>query len=122
MEATHLVDIINQTDHVVNLDVEDKLGQPMLNLSLIRDGGVVDLLVLPGFRERTFPTMASRPRFAIPVDNDVVYESGAGDLHTDLATRWSHSIGTFDIGLAHYRPAFRMTPGCAPNWRGISNS
>jgi hypothetical protein len=55
-ESVHLVDIINQTDLVINEDGEDKLGQPMVNLSLIRDWGVVDLFVLPGFRERTFPS------------------------------------------------------------------
>jgi hypothetical protein len=59
-ESVHLVDIINQTDLVVNLDGEDKLGQPMLKLSLIRDWGVVDLFLLPAFRERTFPGKAGR--------------------------------------------------------------
>jgi hypothetical protein len=116
MEAAHLVDIINQTDLVVNIDGEDKLGQPMVNLSLIRDWGVVDMFVLPGFRERTFPSREGRPRFAIPVDDDVVYESGAGDLHTDLAVRWSHTLGEFDIGVAHFygtsrEPRFLVLPG-----------
>ena len=115
MEAAHLVDIINQTDQVVNLDGEDKLGQPMANLSLIRDWGVVDLFLLPGFRERTFPSKDGRPRFAIPVDSDVIYESGAGDLHTDAAVRWSHSLGEFDIGVAHFygtsrEPRFMVRP------------
>ena len=54
VETQHLVDIINQTDTVENSDGEDKLGQPMINLSLVRDWGTVDLFVLPGFRERTF--------------------------------------------------------------------
>ena len=54
-ESQHLVDVINQTDLVENIDGEDKLGQPMINLALIRDWGTVDLFVLPGFRERTFP-------------------------------------------------------------------
>jgi hypothetical protein len=36
-ESEHLVDIVNQTDLVENLDMEDKLGQPMVNLALIRD-------------------------------------------------------------------------------------
>ncbi|HHH47651.1 MAG TPA: hypothetical protein ENK51_01995, partial [Gammaproteobacteria bacterium] len=31
-ESQHLVDIINQTDFVENLDGEDKLGQPMIQL------------------------------------------------------------------------------------------
>ena len=53
-ESQHLVDIINQTDAVENVDGEDKLGQPMINLTLIRDWGNVDLFVLPYLRERTF--------------------------------------------------------------------
>ena len=32
-EFQHLVDIINQTDLVENIDTEDKLGQPMINLA-----------------------------------------------------------------------------------------
>jgi len=53
-ESQHLVDIINQTDLVENTDGEDKLGQPMVNVALIRDWGTLDLFVLPYFRERTF--------------------------------------------------------------------
>jgi len=107
-EAVHLVDVINQTDLVVNEDGEDKLGQPMVNLSLIRDWGVVDMFVLPGFRERTFPSKKGRPRFGIPIDTDkAFYESGAEDLHTDLAVRWSHYFGAVDIGIAHFHGTTR---------------
>jgi hypothetical protein len=101
-EAAHLVDVINQTDLVVNEDGEDKLGQPMIKLALIRDWGVLDLFVLPGFRERTFPGPEGRPRFAIPISKNALYESGAEDRRTDFAVRWSRSIGPFDIGLAHF--------------------
>jgi hypothetical protein len=102
-ESVHLVDIINQTDLVVNIDGEDKLGQPMLKLALIRDWGVVDMFLLPGFRERTFPGKEGRPRFAIPIhEHSVRYESGAEEWHTDAAIRWSDSIGEFDIGIAHF--------------------
>lgn len=115
-EAVHLVDIINQTDLVVNEDGEDKLGQPMAKLTLIRDYGVFDLFLLPGFRERTFPGTEGRPRFGIPVSNDVRYESGAEELHIDFAVRWSHTIGEFDIGIAHFtgtarEPRFLVLPG-----------
>jgi hypothetical protein len=123
-EAVHLVDVINQTDLVVNEDGEDKLGQPMAKLALIRDWGVLDLFVLPGFRERTFPGVEGRPRFAIPVSKDALYESGAGDRHVDFAVRWSRTIGPVDIGLAHFtgtarEPRFLVLPGAiGPN--GIS--
>ncbi|MEJ2090444.1 MAG: hypothetical protein P8Y69_18715, partial [Gammaproteobacteria bacterium] len=36
-EFNHLVDIINQNDLVENIDGEDKLGQPMAHLSLVRN-------------------------------------------------------------------------------------
>jgi len=102
-ESIHLVDIINQTDQVENGDGEDKLGQPMINLSLIRGWGVVDLFVLPGFRERTFPSAEGRPRFAIPIDTDkALYKSGSKENHVDFAIRWSHYIGNWDFGLAHF--------------------
>ena len=38
-ESQHLVDVINQTDLVENLDGEDKLGQPMVSLAAVRDWG-----------------------------------------------------------------------------------
>jgi len=103
-EFQHLVDVINQTDAVEDFDGEDKLGQPMINLSLVRDWGIVDLFVLPGFRERTFAGEDGRLRGSLIVDDDAArYESGAKDKHVDLAVRWSHTIDVFDLGLHWFR-------------------
>jgi len=102
-ESQHLVDIINQTDLVENIDQEDKLGQPMLNLALIRDWGTLDLYLLPGFRERTFPGKEGRLRNIPRVDSSHPrYASAARDRHVDFAARWSHYIGDWDFGLAHF--------------------
>ncbi|MDM8564710.1 hypothetical protein QUF74_03565 [Candidatus Halobeggiatoa sp. HSG11] len=103
-ESQHLVDIINQSDSVEHPDGEDKLGQPMVNLALIRDWGTVDLFILPGFRERTFPARDGRLLGGgIPINvEQVSYESGAEEKHVDLAVRWSHTIGDWDIGLSHF--------------------
>jgi len=102
-ESQHLVDVINQTDLVENLDTEDKLGQPMANLSLFRDWGTVDLFVLPYFRERTFPGVDGRLRGPFVVDTDAAhYESGAGRHHLDWAVRWSHSLGDWDVAVSHF--------------------
>ena len=102
-ESQHLVDIINQTDLVENIDQEDKLGQPMVNLSLIRDWGTVDLFVLPYFRERTFPGKKGRLRTAPRVDtSNPIYDSSREKKHIDLAARWSHYIGDWDFGVAHF--------------------
>ena len=46
-ESRHLVDVINQTDLVEDLDQEDKLGQPMVNVNLQRDYGRFELYVMP---------------------------------------------------------------------------
>ncbi len=107
-ESQHLVDIINQTDLVEATDGEEKLGQPMINLALIRDWGTLDLFVLPGFRERTFPGEKGRLRFAPPVDTDrAMYESGDKEQHIDYAARWTHYLGDWDVGLSYFNGTSR---------------
>ena len=102
-ESRHLVDIINQTDLVESPDQEDKLGQPMANLNLLRDLGTLSFFVLPGFRERTFPDDDARLRGALPIaSGDATYESDAEERHVDFAARYAHSFGDWDIGLAHF--------------------
>jgi len=102
-ESRHLVDIINQTDFVENIDEEDKLGQPMVNLRFIKDWGTLDFYALPYFRERTFPGKEGRLRSALVVDTDnPAFESGVEERHVDWAVRWSHYIGDWDIGIAHF--------------------
>ena len=100
-ESVHLVDIINQTDLVENLDQEEKLGQPMLWLSFPKSWGTLDLFALPYFRERTFPGIEGRFR-SIPVVNDslTTYESPDEDTHLDWSARWSHYIGAIDFGIS----------------------
>ncbi|NOZ54219.1 MAG: hypothetical protein GXP08_14000 [Gammaproteobacteria bacterium] len=102
-ESQHLVDIINQTDAIENIDRENKLGQTMINLALIQDWGTLDFFVLPGFRERTFAGREGRLRTQPPVDTDnTVYEASNKNKHTDLAIRWSHFIGDWDVGISHF--------------------
>lgn len=114
-ESQHLVDIVNQTDLVENLDGEDKLGQPMIDLALIGKWGTVDFFVLPYFRERTFPGRAGRLRTPLVVDTDqAVYESGHGKRNLDWALRWSQHLGVWDIGLSHFYGTAReprLVPG-----------
>lgn len=119
-ESQHLVDIINQTDFVEDVAGEEKLGQPMLNLALIRNWGTIDLFILPGFRERTFPSREGRLRPPLPVD-EADYESGAGKGHVDWAVRWSRSAGSWDIGIAHFQGTARE-PRFRPRldgWSGL---
>ncbi len=103
VEFQHLVDGINQPDLVENIDTEDKLGQPMINLALIRDWGTIDLFVMPYFRERQFVGRQGRLRTQPPVSEDLArFESGAKEKHVDFAVRYSHYFGDWDIGLSHF--------------------
>ena len=99
-EFQHLVDVVNQIDGVEDIDGEDKLGQPMINLSLVRDWGIIDFLVMPYFRERNFTGIDSRLRPSLLINDDrPLYESSDKEKHLDYAIRWAHSIGDFDIGV-----------------------
>lgn len=103
-ESRHLVDVINQVDLVENSDEEDKLGQPMVNLSWFTGWGTVDLFAMPLFRERTFPGVEGRLRGPLVIDTDqpAIYESADRDEHLDWALRWSDYIGDWDIGVSHF--------------------
>jgi len=107
-ESQHLVDIINQTDGVESPTGEDKLGQPMANISYITDKGTFDLFILPYFRERTFVGKEGRLRSSPYVDTDtVLYESADKEKHIDYAFRWAHSIGEWDLGLSYFKGTSR---------------
>lgn len=103
-ESQHLVDIVNQTDLVENPDGEEKLGQPMIGLTTFKDWGNLEVVLLPYFRERTFPGLHGRLR-SIPwvdPDADAVYQSRRKEWHGDAAVRWSRSIGSWDVGLSYF--------------------
>ena len=120
-ESQHLVDIINQTDLVENPDGEDKLGQPMINFAWIQDWGTLDFFILPFFRERTFPGEEGRLRPRLVIDTDrAMYASSDEDEHIDFAVRWSHSIGDWEIGLAHFSGTSR-DPEFIPAMDGSGN-
>jgi hypothetical protein len=107
-ESAHLVDVINQTDAIEAIDGEDKLGQPMFNLSLIREWGIVDLFVLPGFRERTFAGEEGRLRAPFLIEkNNPHYESSDENNHVDFAARWSHSIDVWELGVSYFKGTSR---------------
>lgn len=100
-ESQHLVDIVNQTDFVENIDGEDKLGQPMVRFQSFNDWGNLDAFVLPYFRPRTFAGVDSRVNGGIVVaPNTEFYESDDEESHIDLALRYSNSFGLFDVGLS----------------------
>ena len=117
-EFAHVVDVINQTDLVEDIEGEEKLGQPMVALEKRTDYGKFEAFWLPYFRERTFPGPAGRPR-VIPriLDNEALYESSREEWHQDFAVRWSKSFDTLDVGLSHFHGTTRE-PRYVPAVRG----
>ncbi|MCW9013945.1 MAG: hypothetical protein OQL06_09195 [Gammaproteobacteria bacterium] len=107
-ESQHLVDVINQTDFVENIDGEDKLGQPMIRALYEHELGTLNLFILPGFRERTFADAEGRPRaFPVVDTNQAQYESSAEENHIDYALRWFQMVGNWEIGLSWFKGTSR---------------
>jgi len=50
LKFQHLVDVINQTDLVEDIDGEEKLSQLMLNFSSVHKWGIVDWLFCRGLK------------------------------------------------------------------------
>ncbi|WP_194435258.1 hypothetical protein [Vibrio fluminensis] len=114
-ESTHLVDVVNQTDGVESVDGEQKLGQPMLHLTAIKEWGTVDALLLPYFRERTFAGEDGRLRSPLVVSEHARYQSSREDQHIDYALRYSVMLDDWDLGLSYFHgtnrdPYFNVTP------------
>ena len=101
-ESRHLVDIINQSDTVEDIDNEDKLGQPMIEVAASRDWGQLTGYIMPRFRERSFAGSDGRLRPPLPVDDSrAQFDSGQDDDgDVDLALRYSHYFGDWDVGLS----------------------
>lgn len=108
--------MINQTDAVEDLDEEDKLGQPMVQLAFQRDWGRLEIFSLVGFRERTFPGNKGRLRPPLPVAERARYTSDPG---VDWAVRWSHVFGDWDLA-AHLFHGIGREPRLLPAADGRS--
>ncbi|RZU48202.1 hypothetical protein EV700_0103 [Fluviicoccus keumensis] len=107
-EGAHVVDIVNQTDTLETPEGDARLGQPMLNVGWEREAHLVDVFVLPGFRERPFAGSDGRLRLPWVVNTDAAtYESGAGRNHVDLAARYQFSANGLRLGLSGFRGTSR---------------
>jgi len=122
-DTQHLVDVINQIDQVEGIDGEDKLGQQMIHLKRYQDWGVLDFLVLPGFRERTFPAAEGRLRPQLVVDTSATtYESSDEENHVDYAFRFSQTYGDLDLGVSLFKGTNRdpqLVPGLDSNGQNV---
>lgn len=102
-EFVHLVNVINQSDEVENLDGEDKLGQPMVQAAFDLGPGRLTLFALPAFRERTAPGPDGRFRGPLAIDDDAAtYESGAEEFHADWAGQWHQILGDGEFALGAF--------------------
>ena len=107
-ESQHLVDIINQTDGVENIDGEDKLGQAMIRYQHFADWGNLDLYILPYFRPRTFAGPENRLSAGFLVNNDEqIYESRNEDNNPDVAIRYKNTIGDWSLGFSWFKGTSR---------------
>jgi len=121
-ETRHLVDVINQIDLLEGIDGEDKLGQQMIHLKHYEDWGVLDFLVLPGFREREYPGINGRPRFPLLVDDaQTIYESSDGKDHVDYSFRFSQTYNLLDLGLSVFNGTNRQ-PELIPGFSATGQS
>ena len=102
-ESRHLVDVINQVDWAESLDDEERLGQPMVQVKLIKDWGVLDLFVLPYFREVDYLSKEGRPRINPVVQNEeALFQNKSKQRHVDIAGRWSQTFDDLDIGISAF--------------------
>lgn len=103
-ESNHLVDIVNSTDAVENIDSSEKLGQPMVRLTTRRDYGTLDFLLLPYFRPATAsgPNGRLRPPTAL-TEVPVRYNQSLEELFPSWAARWSNRLGKADLGLYYFQ-------------------
>jgi hypothetical protein len=103
-ESQHLVDVINQTDFIENPDGEQKLGQPMINTTLVADSGNYDFFILPYFRERTFSGADGRYRGPLLVDSDnAQFTDDKEHKHIDYAFRWSTYWQDYEWALSWFK-------------------
>lgn len=98
-ESRHLVDIVNQIDVTGDVDEEDRLGQPMINLNLLGgDLGTLSLFSLFGFREQNFAERIDRLRGPLLVaERQATFNEEGLTRHIAFAARY---FNTFDLGIA----------------------
>lgn len=115
-ESRHLVNIVNTVDAIENIDGEDYLGQPMLNLTYNSDYGEWGLFVLPYHRTTPFADERSRFRFGqLSIKDGAIYRNDADEDYVSAALRYSHYIGDWDFGLHYFHGVNREPTTFDPN-------
>ena len=81
----------------------------MVNLSLVRDWGILDFYIMAGFREQVLPGTEGRPGLPIGVDDDATTFPFEDRLYQgmDYAVRWQHSWESIEWALSFFDGASR---------------
>jgi len=101
-EARSLVDTINQTDLVEDIDGGAKLGQPMIQMRWLDGIGTLDAFLLAGTRQRTFPGPEGFPRIPFPIARRASRFPDGEQNRLDYAVRWQFRGRGFDLGLSWF--------------------
>lgn len=115
-ESLHLVDIINQSDFITDIDGETKLGQPMLNFGYQTENGLLEAFILPCYRKQAFGGKNSRLRIVnFPLEDVDDLSCYKSEQNLDWAIRWSHSFRDTDIAISYFdgtqrNPDFLISP------------
>lgn len=113
-EAARIVDVINQTDVLEDLDDEDSLGQPMIRVGRQFDFGTVQAFYLPYFRKRQFPGDGGRLRAGLPIEEAFErIDVKGGRFAPSFALRYDGVFGGADVGLSGFHGVSR-DPGFDP--------
>ncbi len=102
-ETRSLTNIVNQVNSINSIYDDEYLGQPLVGLQILEDDFAFNIYLMPYFRERFFPPMKSRRRLALPVADKSIYESKKRRHHLDLAARYLHYLGDFEVALSYFR-------------------
>ena len=101
-ESKNLVDIINQFDVVDDPLYKTKLGQPLINLTLIKDTGYYEFFVMPYFREQTSPGKKGRLRLDPEFSKGTTKFEGGSQWTPEMAIRWSNTYNDYDISIHNF--------------------
>ncbi|MBL0231394.1 MAG: hypothetical protein IPP76_11565 [Moraxellaceae bacterium] len=113
-EGQHLVDVVNQRNYLESIDGDIKLGQPLINVSFEQEQHLLDVYLLPYFREQPFASYDGRLRLPWVVEDDARYESGAKNHRIDAALRYQFNAQGLRLGLSAFSGTSRE-PLLQPN-------
>ena len=117
-ESFNPVDVLSSYDYSRGLMRGVKLGTMMVKLSAPLGDGQIDGYVLPRFSENIYPSLKSRQRPALKVNNqNETYSAGAKRSDMGKALRWTGYFGNVDLGLS-YVSAIGNAPRLLPQADG----